>query len=88
MWWKRIQHYYPPTGYTYWTAGENLVYASPDIGAATAMKMWIASPEHLANLMNPGWRNLGVSSVHVVNAGGVYGGNTVTIVTTDFGARH
>ena len=65
VWWKRIQHYYPQTGYRYWTVGENLVYSSPDISAATAMKMWIGSPEHLANLMNPSWRNLGVASVHV-----------------------
>ena len=88
VWWKRIQHYYPTTGYTYWTAGENLLFSTPDIGAAAAMKMWIASPEHLKNLMNPNWRNLGVSAVHVADAGGVYDHNAVTIVTTDFGARH
>jgi len=88
VWWKRIQHYYPMKGYTYWSAGENLLFASPDIGADEAMKQWIASPEHLANLKNPKWRNLGVSAVHVADAGGVYGGETVTIITTDFGARH
>jgi uncharacterized protein YkwD len=88
VWWQRIQHYYPYRGYTYWTVGENLLFASPDIGADAAMKLWIASPEHLANLMNPAWRNLGVSAVHAPDAGGVYGGNPVTIITTDFGARH
>jgi uncharacterized protein YkwD len=87
-WWKRIQHYYPMHHYTYWTVGENLLFASPSIGADAAMKLWIASPEHLRNLLDPNWRNLGVSAVHVLDAGGVYGGNEVTIITTDFGARH
>ena len=41
-----------------------------------------------ATCSNPNWRNVGVSSVHVIDAGGVYGGSDVTIVTTDFGARH
>jgi len=88
VFWKRIQHYYPSTHYRYWTVGENLLYASPSIDAAGAMAQWIASPEHLANLKNKNWRNLGVSAVHVPDAGGVYGGSDVTIITTDFGARH
>jgi uncharacterized protein YkwD len=88
VYWKRIQSYYPSTSYSYWTVGENLLFATPSINATNALKMWIASPEHLANLEDPNWRDLGVSSVHVVDAGGVYGGSTVTIVTTDFGARH
>jgi uncharacterized protein YkwD len=88
LWWKRILHYYPQGHYRYWTVGENLLFATPDIAADAAMKAWINSPEHLANLMNPAWRNLGVSAVHVANAGGVYGNSAVTIITTDFGARH
>ena len=86
--WKRIQSYYSATNYAYWTVGENLLWASPDVSSATALKMWIASPEHLRNLLDPHWTDLGVSSVHVNDAGGVYGGNSVTIITTDFGARH
>ncbi len=86
--WKRIQSYYPSKGYSYWTVGENLLYASPSIGAGAALKLWIGSPEHLRNLEDKSWRDLGVSAVRVKDAGGVYGGNTVTIITTDFGARH
>ena len=88
LWWKRIMHYYPQGNYTYWTVGENLLFSSPSISAADAMKLWIGSPEHLANLKNKNWRDLGVSAVHVTDAGGVYDGYTVTIITTDFGARH
>jgi len=86
--WKRIQQYYTSDGYSYWTVGENLLWSSPSVNVTDAMKMWIASPEHLANLKDKNWTDVGVSAVHVVHAGGVYGGNTVTIITTDFGARH
>jgi uncharacterized protein YkwD len=50
--------------------------------------MWIASPGHLANLLSPRWREIGISAVGVVNAPGVFGGRRVTIITTDFGNRH
>jgi uncharacterized protein YkwD len=86
--WKRIQHYYPIAHYTYWTAGENLLYQAPTVDATSALQMWIASPEHLKNLKDKSWTDLGVSAVHVIAAGGVYGGSDVTIITTDFGARH
>jgi uncharacterized protein YkwD len=86
--WKRIQHYYVARNYSYWSVGENLLWSSPSVSAGGAMKMWIASPEHLANLLSPKWRELGVSAVRVVHASGVFGGRRVTIITTDFGSRH
>jgi uncharacterized protein YkwD len=85
--WKRIQHYYPADGYTYWSVGENLLWSSPDVSATAALKMWIASPPHLKNLLTPQWRQLGVSAVTVADAPGVYGDRRVTIITTDFGVR-
>jgi uncharacterized protein YkwD len=85
--WRRIEHYFPSRNYAYWSVGENLLWSSPDVSAAAAMRMWIASPEHLRNLLTPAWRRIGVSAVHVVGAPGVYGGRTVTIITTDFGVR-
>lgn len=85
--WKRIQRYFTSRNYGYWSVGENLLWSSPTITAASAMKMWIASPEHLRNLLTPGWRSIGVSSVHVVSAPGVYHRLPVTIITTDFGVR-
>ena len=86
--WKRIQKYYTSKKYTYWTVGENLLFSSSTISADSALKMWIASPDHRRNLLNPSWRDLGVSAIYATNAGGVYGGSDVTIITTDFGARH
>lgn len=85
--WKRIQHYYAARNFSYWSVGENLLWSSPSVSAGAAMKMWIASPEHLANLLSPKWRELGVSAVRVVHAPGVFGGRRVIIITTDFGSR-
>jgi uncharacterized protein YkwD len=85
--WQRIRHFYPASGHSYWSAGENLVWASPSLSAAGAMKMWISSPPHLANLLSSQWRQIGISAVGVARAPGVYGRRRVTIITTDFGVR-
>jgi uncharacterized protein YkwD len=87
VFWRRIQHYYGSRNFARWSVGENLLWAAPTVGAAQAMKMWIASPAHLRNLLTPQWRQIGVSAVHIVAAPGVYHGGPVTIITTDFGAR-
>jgi uncharacterized protein YkwD len=86
--WQRIQHFYRARGYSYWAAGENLVWASPALSARSAMRMWISSPPHLANLLSRQWRQIGISAVAVVRAPGVYGDRRVTIITADFGVRH
>ena len=85
--WQRIRRFYPAHGYSYWAAGENLVWASPSLSAGGAMKLWISSPPHLANLLSRQWRQIGVSAVGVARAPGVYGHRRVTIITTDFGVR-
>lgn len=85
--WQRIEHFYPARGYSSWAVGENLVWASPSLSAGGAMKLWISSPPHLANLLARQWREIGVSAVGVARAPGVYGGRRATIVTTDFGVR-
>ena len=84
---KRIQRFYPPTGRGYWSVGENLLWSSPDLDARRALAMWLASPEHRANMLDPIWREIGLSAVHEAAASGVYHGLEVTIVTTDFGVR-
>ena len=84
---SRIATYYPARGYRSWTVGENLLWASPDVGAARALRLWLASPPHRANLLDPRWREIGLAAVHSTRAPGVFGGSPTTIVTTDFGAR-
>ena len=85
--WKRIQAFYGSGPWAYWSVGENLLWSSPDVTPARALGMWLKSPEHRANLMNPRWREIGVAAVHEAAAPGVYQGLDVTIVTTDFGVR-
>lgn len=84
---KRIASFYSYRGYSSWSAGENLLWSSPDISPAGALRLWMNSPEHRANLLNRSWREMGLSAVHALNAPGVYGGDEVTIVTADFGVR-
>jgi uncharacterized protein YkwD len=85
--WERIRHFYPEHGYSYWAVGENLVWAAPSLSAGNAMKLWISSPPHRANLLSRRWHQIGISAVGVARAPGVYGGRRVTIVTADFGIR-
>lgn len=87
VFWRRIRHYYGAKNYSYWSVGENLVWESPSLTAAAALKLWIASPPHLANLLSKEWRQIGVSAVSVDQAPGVFGGRHVVIITTDFGVR-
>jgi uncharacterized protein YkwD len=88
VFWKRIRSFYASTPWSYWSVGENLLWSSPDVGASGALQLWLHSPEHRANLMNPSWREIGVAAVHAAAAPGAFEGLDVTIVTTDFGVRH
>jgi uncharacterized protein YkwD len=85
--WKRIQAFYPSSSFGYWSVGENLLWSSPDVDAQKALTMWENSPEHRKNMLDPNWREIGISAVHAPQAPGVYQGLAVTIVTTDFGVR-
>lgn len=85
--WKRLKSFYPEGAFAYWSVGENLLWSSPDVDAQKALDTWVASPEHRMNMLDPHWREIGVSAVHSGGAPGVYHGLAVTIVTTDFGVR-
>jgi uncharacterized protein YkwD len=87
VFWRRIQHYYPARGHSYWSVGENLVWRAPSLSAASALNLWIASAPHLKNLLSRRWRQIGISAVSAAHAPGVYGGQHAVIVTTDFGVR-
>jgi uncharacterized protein YkwD len=85
--WRRIQGFYPSGSYGFWSVGENLLWSSPGVSAEKALMMWENSPEHRKNLLDPHWREIGISAVHAARAPGVYRRLAVTIVTTDFGVR-
>jgi uncharacterized protein YkwD len=85
--WKRIQHYYPSGAYHVWSVGENLVWSGGALDATGALNLWMASPEHRANILSPRWREIGISALSETGAPGAFGGDSVTLVATDFGAR-
>jgi uncharacterized protein YkwD len=82
----RVAQWYSSRGYGYWSVGENLLWSSPTVDPGQALTMWMHSPEHRANILNARWREIGVGAVHAT-AGGTYGNQPVTIITTDFGVR-
>jgi uncharacterized protein YkwD len=84
---KRVARFYPMGSRRYWSVGENLVWAAPDLAAAAAMTLWLNSPHHRENLLTARWREIGISAVHVDSAPGAFGGGPATIITTDFGFR-
>lgn len=85
--WKRIQQHYASSGYGYWSVGENLLWSSPSVSASQAAQLWMGSPEHRANILDPRWHEVGISALHFATAPGTYDGRPVTIITTDFGIR-
>jgi len=85
--WKRVRHFYPAEGYRTWSAGENLLWASAGIDARDAVKLWMGSPGHRANILNRSWRDIGISARSFAAAPGTFQGYDVTIITTDFGVR-
>jgi uncharacterized protein YkwD len=85
--WKRFSAYYSSSPHGTWSVGENLLWSSPDVDAAKALQLWMASPEHRQNILAPRWREIGIAAVHADSAPGLYGGQPVTVITTDFGFR-
>lgn len=85
--WKRLQRFYDAKGFGYWAVGENLLWASPSVEPSKALQMWLDSPPHRKNLLDPKWREIGLSAVHAVAAPGTFSGMDVTILTADFGVR-
>jgi uncharacterized protein YkwD len=57
--------------------GENLASGTQPLTALAIVRMWIASPPHRQNLLDPSFRRIGV---------GVAGGST-KLVTADFAGR-
>ncbi|MGZ4396615.1 MAG: CAP domain-containing protein [Gaiellaceae bacterium] len=64
--------------------GENLAWGVGSLSRARAIvAMWMASPEHRANLLRPGYRTVGVGAIR----GRFLGYAHALVVTTDFAGR-
>lgn len=65
------------------TLGENLAWGSGPYGRAqTIVQMWLASPDHRANLLRPGFRRIGLG----IASGAFQGQAGAIVVTADFGS--
>jgi uncharacterized protein YkwD len=81
---SRVRRYYRGLR----SAGENIAFGCPELSAAEAMSLWMNSPGHRRNILDPRWREIGISVVHVESAPGPdYRGDPTTVATTDFGRR-
>jgi len=66
------------------TAGENLAWGTGPYSTAHAIvQEWLASPEHRANLLRPGFARIGIGIVH----GTFQGAPGAAVVTADFAGR-
>ena len=84
---QRLKHFYTPSGYSSWSAGENLLYNSAAMDANEAIQIWLDSPPHRQNMLDPTWREVGIGSLHATSAGGTFGGGPTWVITMDFGMR-
>src|SRR5262249_49803112 len=74
-------------GRRFHSVGENIAWASPTLGVAETIEMWLRSPAHRAILLARGWREIGIGAVHSDAAPGVFNGLDVTVLTADFADR-
>jgi uncharacterized protein YkwD len=66
------------------TIGENLAWGTGKYGEApTIVQEWLASPEHRANLLRPGYSRIGFG----IARGTFLGSGGATVVTADFAGR-
>ncbi|MGB2875085.1 MAG: CAP domain-containing protein [Gaiellaceae bacterium] len=66
------------------TVGENLAWGVGSLSRARVIvNMWLASPEHRANLLRPGYRTVGVGALR----GSFAGYRGALMITTDFAGR-
>jgi uncharacterized protein YkwD len=87
VFWERIKRDYRKAGYRAWSVGETVAFSSDSLDGAGTVRMWMNSPPHRKVLLNPIWRDVGVSAIRVLSAPGVFEGDDVTLVTADFGVR-
>lgn len=83
---SRIAGYYPRlTGA--WRVGEVLFWRHGPTSARQVIASWLSSPTHRARLLDPRFRNIGVSAVFSRAAPGAFGGRPVLVVTLVLGTR-
>lgn len=62
--------------------GENIAFYGGYQWARKVVTLWLRSPAHRDNLLHPGFRRVGVGTLH-----GSFAGSKVRMVTADFASR-
>jgi uncharacterized protein YkwD len=83
----RLEAFYRPANHRLYKAAENLLWSTGTMSPARMVALWMQSPEHRQNLLDPAWQQIGLATLTVPSAPGVYAGKAVTVVTVDFGVR-
>ena len=83
----RVKSYYGGGNPSYFSAGENILWAQPRVMPRGVVLRWLASPEHRRVLLSSHWRVLGVGVVSSAHGAGVFAGQTVMLVTADFAVK-
>ena len=87
LFWQRVERYYPaPHAFRAYRVGENLMSGPASVSAAKVIQSWMQSPPHRENLLSR-WTEVGFGCLRAIAAPGVFEGQTVAIVTADFGTR-
>jgi uncharacterized protein YkwD len=87
LFWQRVERYYPaPPAFRRYRVGENLMSGPASVSALAVIRSWMQSPQHRENLLSR-WAEVGFGCVRAIHAPGVFDGQTVAIVTADFGTR-
>jgi uncharacterized protein YkwD len=83
----RVAEYYTSRGYATWGVGETLLWWQTPLSPRAIVRLWLKSPEHRRQLLDPRFREVGIDVAVVAGAGGVFGGRTVMLAGADFGVR-
>lgn len=84
----RLAAFYPWRGFRTWNVGETLLWWQPPLSADAVVRLWLNSPEHRRQLLDPRFREVGVDAVELSGAGGVFKGRRVLLVAAEYGVRH
>jgi uncharacterized protein YkwD len=85
---SRIAEHYPRRArHGPWRVGEILYWGRGSANAGDAVASWLASPSHRASLLDPRFRDIGVSAIFSPAAPGTFGGRPALVVTVVLGTR-
>jgi len=64
-----------------WSVGENLALASWPLAARAVVALWLRSDGHRANVLDPGWRDIGIAEL----TGGAGSEDRTVVWVVEFG---